>query len=63
MKILNDHNGNIDGTIQINGWEADLLCEALVILMGDIPEEHDDLKVAADLHKKMHAVFQGLLDQ
>ena len=60
MKILNDSNGDIDGTVQLSCWDADLLAEALCSLISDIPEEHPDLDVAAKLHTQMLSLFDAL---
>jgi hypothetical protein len=60
MRILNDHNGNIDGSVILSCWDADLIAEALVSLIGDIPEEHPDLDVAARLHNQMLSLFDAL---
>jgi hypothetical protein len=60
MKILNDHKGEVDGTCVLSAWEADLICEGLVHLMTDIPDEHPDMPVASNLHSKMNALFNLL---
>jgi hypothetical protein len=62
MRILNDHEGEVNGTISLSRWEADLICEALIGLIGDIPEGHDDLEVASELHKSMNAFYNLLED-
>ena len=60
MKILNDHNGNVDGTIELSSWEVDLICEGLISIIGDIPEDHPDLDVASKLHMSMNALYNML---
>lgn len=60
MKILNDHNGNVDGTIELSSWEVDLICEGLISIIGDIPEDHPDLDVASKLHMSMNALYSML---
>ena len=60
MKILNDHNGNVDGTIELSSWEVDLICEGLISIIGDIPEDHPDLDVASKLHMSMNALYNIL---
>jgi hypothetical protein len=60
MKILNDHKGNVDGTVQLTSWEVDLICEGLISIIGDIPEEHPDLDVANRLHISMNALYDIL---
>ena len=62
MKIGNDHNGNADGTVKLSKWEVDLICEGLISIIGDIPEEHPDLDVASKLHTQMNALYD-LLEQ
>jgi hypothetical protein len=63
MKIGNDHNGNADGTVKLSKWEVDLICEGLISIIGDIPEEHPDLDVAAKLHTQMNALFHLMEDE
>lgn len=63
MKILNDHNGNADGTVKLSKWEIDLICEGLISIIGDIPEEHPDLDVANKLHISMNALFYLMEDK
>jgi len=60
MKILNDHNGEVDGTIELSSWEVDLICEGLISIIGDIPEDHPDLDVASKLHMSMNALYSML---
>ena len=60
MKILNDSNGNVDGSVILSKWEADLIAEALIGLIGDIPEDHPDLDVASSLHSSMNALYETL---
>ena len=60
MKILNDHKGNVDGTVQLTSWEVDLICEGLISIIGDIPEDHPDLDVATRLHISMNALYDTL---
>ena len=60
MRILNDHDGNLDGTVQLSCWDADLIAEALCSLISDIPEEHPDLDVACKLHTQMLNLFDAL---
>lgn len=60
MKILNDHNGQVNGTVQLTSWEVDLICEGLISIIGDIPEEHPDLDVANKLHISMNALYDIL---
>lgn len=60
MKILNDHNGEVDGTIELSSWEVDLICEGLISIIGDIPEDHPDLDVASKLHMSMNALYNML---
>ena len=63
MKIGNDHKGNADGTVTLSKWEVDLICEGLISIIGDIPYEHPDLEVAANLHKQMNALFDLMEDK
>ena len=63
MKILNDHNGSVDGSIILSKWEVDLICEGLISIIGDIPEDHPDLEVASTLHKSMNALFNLMEDK
>ena len=63
MKIGNDHKGNADGTVTLSKWEVDLICEGLISIIGDIPEGHPDLEVAANLHKQMNALFNLMEDK
>lgn len=60
MKILNDHDGNVNGTIELTSWEVDLICEGLISIIGDIPEDHPDLDVASKLHISMNALYDLL---
>jgi hypothetical protein len=60
MKILNDHDGNVNGTIELSSWEVDLICEGLISIIGDIPEDHPDLDVASKLHMSMNALYNML---
>jgi len=62
MKIGNDHKGNADGTVKLSKWEVDLICEGLISIIGDIPEDHPDLEVASNLHKQMNALFDLMED-
>jgi len=62
MKILNDHKGNADGSVTLSKWEVDLICEGLISIIGDIPEDHPDLEVASTLHKSMNALFDLMED-
>ena len=48
MKIGNDHKGKANGDVNLSKWEVDLICEGLISIIGDIPEEHPDLDVAAN---------------
>ena len=57
MKIGNDHKGEVNGDVNLSKWEVDLICEGLISIIGDIPEGHPDLEVAANLHKQMNALF------
>ena len=63
MKILNDHKEQVDGTVILSKWEVDLICEGLISIIGDIPEGHPDLEVAANLHKQMNALFDLMEDK
>ena len=63
MKILNDHKGEVDGSITLSKWEVDLICEGLISIIGDIPEDHPDLEVASTLHKSMNALFDLMEDK
>jgi hypothetical protein len=63
MKILNDYKGVPDGTVMLSKWEIDLICEGLISIIGDIPEEHPDLDVAAKLHVQMNALYDLLGQQ
>ena len=63
MKILNDHKGAVDGSITLSKWEVDLVCEGLISIIGDIPEDHPDLEVASTLHKQMNALFDLMEDK
>ena len=60
MKILNDHNGSANGTVELSSWEVDLICEGLISIIGDIPEDHPDLDVASKLHMSMNALYNML---
>lgn len=62
MKIGNDHEGKVNGDVNLSKWEVDLICEGLISIIGDIPEEHPDLDVAAKLHVQMNALYD-LLEQ
>ena len=63
MKILNDHNEKANGNIILSKWEVDLICEGLISIIGDIPENHPDLDVASKLHAQMHALFNLMDDK
>lgn len=63
MKIGNDHNGNVNGDVNLSKWEVDLICEGLISIIGDIPEEHPDLDVASKLHTQMNALFNLMEDK
>jgi len=63
MKIGNDHKGNADGIVTLSKWEVDLICEGLISIIGDIPEDHPDLEVASNLHKQMNALFNLMEDK
>jgi len=63
MKILNDSKERVDGTIILSKWEVDLICEGLISIIGDIPEDHPDLEVASTLHKQMNALFNLMEDK
>ena len=63
MKILNDHKEQVDGTVKLSKWEVDLICEGLISIIGDIPDEHPDLEVASNLHKQMNALFDLMEDK
>jgi len=63
MKILNDHKEQVDGTVKLSKWEVDLICEGLISIIGDIPDEHPDLEVASNLHKQMNALFNLMEDK
>jgi len=63
MKILNDHKEQVDGTVKLSKWEVDLICEGLISIIGDIPEDHPDLEVASNLHKQMNALFNLMEDK
>ena len=63
MKILNDYKGVPDGTVMLSKWEIDLICEGLISIIGDIPEDHPDLDVASKLHAQMHALFNLMDDK
>jgi len=63
MKILNDHKEQVDGTVKLGKWEVDLICEGLISIIGDIPEDHPDLEVASNLHKQMNALFNLMEDK
>ena len=60
MKILNDHNEKANGNIILSKWEVDLICEGLISIIGDIPEDHPDLDVASSLHTQMNALYNLL---
>jgi hypothetical protein len=53
MKIGNDHNGNVNGDVNLSKWEVDLICD----------EEHPDLDVASKLHTQMNALFNLMEDK
>ena len=57
MKIGNDHNGQVNGDVNLSKWEVDLICEGLISIISDIPEGHPDLDVACKLHIQMNALF------
>ena len=63
MKILNDHKEQVDGTVKLSKWEVDLICEGLISIIGDVPEDHPDLEVACNLHKQMNALFNLMEDK
>jgi len=63
MKILNDHKGEVNGDVNLSKWEVDLICEGLISIIGDIPEDHPDLEVASTLHKSMNALFDLMEDK
>lgn len=63
MKILNDSKEKVDGTVILSKWDVDLICEGLISIIGDIPEDHPDLEVAANLHKQMNALFNLMEDK
>jgi len=63
MKILNDHKEQVDGTVKLSKWDVDLICEGLISIIGDIPEDHPDLEVASNLHKQMNALFDLMEDK
>ena len=63
MKILNDHKEQVDGTVKLSKWEVDLICEGLISIIGDVPEDHPDLEVASNLHKQMNALFDLMEDK
>ena len=63
MKIGNDHEGKVNGDVNLSKWEVDLICEGLISIIGDIPEEHPDLDVANKLHVQMNALFNLMNDQ
>ena len=63
MKIGNDHKGEVNGTVTLSKWEVDLICEGLISIIGDIPEDHPDLEVASNLHKQMNALFDLMEDK
>jgi hypothetical protein len=63
MKILNDHKEQVDGTVKLSKWEVDLICEGLLSIIGDVPEDHPDLEVASNLHKQMNALFNLMEDK
>jgi len=63
MMILNDHKEQVDGTVKLGKWEVDLICEGLISIIGDIPEDHPDLEVASNLHKQMNALFNLMEDK
>jgi len=63
MKILNDHKGEVNGDVTLSKWEVDLICEGLISIIGDIPEDHPDLEVASTLHKSMNALFDLMEDK
>ena len=60
MRILNDHNEKANGNIILSKWEVDLICEGLISIIGDIPEDHPDLDVASSLHTQMNALYNLL---
>ena len=62
MKIGNDHNGKVNGDVNLSKWEVDLICEGLISIIGDIPEGHPDLDVACKLHIQMNALFNLMED-
>ena len=62
MKIGNDHKGEVNGDVNLSKWEVDLICEGLISIIGDIPDEHPDLEVASNLHKQMNALFNLMED-
>ena len=63
MKIGNDHEGKVNGDVNLSKWEVDLICEGLISIIGDIPEEHPDLDVACKLHTQMNALFNLMEDK
>ena len=63
MKILNDHEERVTGTVMLSKWEVDLICEGLISIIGDIPEDHPDLDVASKLHTQMNALFNLMDDK
>jgi hypothetical protein len=63
MKIGNDHKGEVNGDVNLSKWEVDLICEGLISIIGDIPEDHPDLEVASTLHKSMNALFDLMEDK
>jgi hypothetical protein len=63
MKIGNDHKGEVNGDVNLSKWEVDLICEGLISIIGDIPEDHPDLEVASNLHKQMNALFNLMEDK
>ena len=63
MKIGNDHNGQVNGDVNLSKWEVDLICEGLISIISDIPEGHPDLDVACKLHIQMNALFNLMEDK
>ena len=63
MKILNDHEERVTGAVMLSKWEVDLICEGLISIIGDIPEDHPDLDVASKLHTQMNALFNLMDDK
>ena len=58
MKVLNDTQGRIDGSVQIEQDELCLLEEACESLLADIVEtEHPDVQKLRDMMNQFQSMF------